>query len=39
MTVHKVLHPRDDTDKLYKLRKEEGRGLTCTEDSVATPMR
>ena len=34
MTMHKVLHPRDDVDRLYVSRKEEGRGLTSIEDSV-----
>ena len=34
ITMHKALHPRDDTDKLYVSRKEEGRGLTSIEDSV-----
>ena len=26
MTMHKALHPRDDIDRLYVSRKEEGRG-------------
>ena len=30
----KVLHPRDDVDRLYVFRKEDGRGLTSIEDSV-----
>ena len=34
MTMHKVLHHRDDVDRLYILRKEGGRGLTSIEDSV-----
>ena len=34
MTMHKALHPRDDVDRLYVSRKEGGRGLVCTEDSV-----
>ena len=34
MTMHKALHPSDDVDRLYVSRKEEGRGLTSTEDSV-----
>ena len=33
MTMHKVLHPRDDIDRLYVSRKGE-RGLTCIEDSM-----
>ena len=27
MTMHRVLHPRDDIDRLYVSRKERGRGL------------
>ena len=34
MTMHKALHPRDDVDRLYVSRKEGGRGLYSTEDSV-----
>ena len=34
MTMHKVLHPRDDVDRLYVSRKEGGRGLTSIENSV-----
>ena len=34
MTMHKVLHSRDDVDRLYVSRKEGGRGLTSIEDSV-----
>ena len=34
MTMHKALHPRDDVDRLYISRKEEGRGLACIEDTV-----
>ena len=34
MTMHKALHPRDNVDRLYESRKEGGRGLTSTEDSV-----
>ena len=34
MTMHKALHPRDDVDRLYVSRKEEGRGLASIEDSV-----
>ena len=32
--MHKALHPRDDIDRLYVTRKEEGRGLASIEDSV-----
>ena len=34
MTMHKVLHPRDDVDRLYVSRKEGGRGLASVEDTV-----
>ena len=34
MTMHKALHPRNDVDRLYELRKEGGRGVTSIEDSV-----
>ena len=34
MTMHKALHARDDIDRLYASRKEGGRGLMSTEDSV-----
>ena len=34
MTMHKALHPRNDVDKLFVSRKEEGRGLASIEDSV-----
>ena len=34
MTMHKALHPRDDVDRLYVFRKEEGRGLASIEDPV-----
>ena len=34
MTMHKSLHPRDDTDRLYVSRKEGGRGLASIEDCV-----
>ena len=34
MTMHKALHPRDNVDRLYVSRKEEGRGLGSIEDSV-----
>ena len=33
MTMHKVLHPRGDVDRLYVSRKEGGSGLASTEDS------
>ena len=34
MTMHKALHPRDDVDRLYVSRKEEGREIASIEDSV-----
>ena len=34
ITMHKALNLRDDVDRLYVSRKEGGRGLACTEDSV-----
>ena len=34
MTMHEALHPRDDVDRLYVSRKEAGRGLANSEDSV-----
>ena len=32
--MHKSLHPRDDIDKQYVLRKERRRGLASNKDSV-----
>ena len=32
MTIHKALDPRDDVDRLYGSRKEEGRGLASIVD-------
>ena len=34
MTMHLVLHPRGDIDRLNVSRKEGGRGLTSTKDSI-----
>ena len=34
MTMHKALLPRDDVDRLYVSRKEEGREFATMEDSV-----
>ena len=31
--MHKALHPRDDTDRLYESKKG-GRGLASIEDSI-----
>ena len=32
--MHNGLHPRSDVDRMYKPRKEGGRGLTSVEDTV-----
>ena len=34
MTMHEVLHPRNDIDRLYLSRKEGGRGQTSIEDCI-----
>ena len=34
MTMHKVLHSRDDVDRVYVSKKEGGRGLASTVESV-----
>ena len=34
MTMHKVLHPRDDVHRQYVSRKEGGKGLASIENSV-----
>ena len=39
MTRHKALHPTDDVDRLYVSRKEGGRGLASTEDSIDASMQ
>ena len=39
MTMHKVLHPRHDVDWLYISRKEGGRGLVSTKDSVGASIQ
>ena len=39
MTMHKVLHPRDDVDGLYVSRKEWERGLASIEDNVGASIR
>ena len=39
MTMHKALHPMDDVDRLYVLRKKGGRGLARIEDSVDAPIQ
>ena len=37
--MQKALHPRDDVDRLYVSRKDEGRGLNSNEDSVDASMQ
>ena len=39
MTMHKALHPRDDVERLYVLRKEGGRRLSSVEDNVDTSIQ
>ena len=39
MTMYKVLHPKDDIDRLYVSRKEGGRGLICIQDRVDVSVR
>ena len=39
ITMHKALYPRSDIDRLYVLRKEGGRGLICTEESIDTSIQ
>ena len=39
MTMYKTLHLRDDVDRLYVPRKEEGRGLASIEDRVDTSIQ
>ena len=39
MTMHKALHPRDDVERLYVPRKEEGRGLASIEYSIDTSIQ
>ena len=39
ITMQKVLHHRDDVDRLYVSRKEGGRGLTSIEDTVDTSIQ
>ena len=34
MTIHKLLHPRDDVDGPYVTRQKGGRGLANNDDSV-----
>ena len=34
ITLYKALHPRDDVQRLYVSRKEGGRGIASTQDSV-----
>ena len=34
MTMHKALHPRDDIDRLYMSRKEEGKDLPALKTAL-----
>ena len=36
MIMHNALHPRDDLDRLYLLRKVGGKELAIIEDDVDT---
>ena len=36
MTMHKVLHPKSNVDRLYISRNEGGRGLLSVEDTIET---
>ena len=38
-TIYEALHPTSDVDRLYILRKKEGRGLTSIEDCVELAIR
>ena len=37
--MHKALHPKDDIDRLYVSRKEGGRGLSSSGDSINASIR
>ena len=37
--MHKALHPKDDTNRLYVSRKQGGRGHASIEDSVDALIR
>ena len=37
--MHRTLHPKDNIDRLYVLKKEERRGLLSTEDTVDASIR
>ena len=39
MTMHEALHPTDDVDTLYVLRKKIGSGFASIEDSVDTTIQ
>ena len=34
MTMHKALHSRDDVNRLYVSRKEEGKRFASTENNI-----
>ena len=39
MTRHKILHLRDDDDRLYVSRRDGGRGFASIEDSVLSSIQ
>ena len=39
MTMHKVLHSRDDVGRLYVLRKERGRGHDSIGDHIGASIK
>ena len=39
ITLHKALHPRDDTERLYVPKRERRRGLAGFEDSEDTSIQ
>ena len=39
MTMHMALHPRDDVDRISASRKEGGRGITSSKDTVNTSIQ
>ena len=39
MTMQKELHPRDDVERLFVPRKEGGRELASTKDSVDNDLK
>ena len=39
MTMHKVLYPKENVDRLYESRKAGGKALVSIEDSVHTSIQ